>query len=107
MFFDYLSLTLIGDVHQKKRPLASMLGYIETKVDFSLIDPNLYPNYNQTEFENAFMTQIGLPFTQSNTFYSYQPIGNPIKLAFQIHNKWRPQVKKEMVMEEPLIEILL
>ena len=66
-----------------------------------LIDPYHYPNYNQTEFENAFMVQIGIPFTQSNKVYSDQPMGNPIQLALQIHAKWRPKV------EEPVIEIIV
>ena len=69
------------------------------------IDPDLYP-YNQTIFEMGFMEQIGIPFTQSSTVYIDQPIGNPIKLASQIHNKWRPQVPKQE-LEEPLIEIVL
>ena len=71
----------------------------------SYIDPDLYP-YNQPIFEMGFMEQIGIPFTQSSTVYIDQPIGNPIKLASQIHNKWRPQVPKQE-LEEPLIEIVL
>ena len=86
MFFDYLSLTLI--------------------------DPFHFPIYNQTRFEEAFMAQVGIPFTESQKSYAEKPLGNPVKLALQTYHVWRPkadllhQITEIEDLLEPKIEIV-
>ena len=79
---------------------------------FFLTDPYHFPIYNQTRFEEAFMAQVGIPFTMSQKSYAEKPLGDPIELALQTYNAWRPKVDILNLfsiteeLENPKIEIV-
>ena len=58
----------------------------------TLTDPMHYPTYNQTQFEEAFMNQIGIPFTKSQKLYAEKPLWDPIEIALQTYWTWRSKV---------------
>ena len=57
-----------------------------------LIDPGHF-TYNQEQFVETFMEEIGIPFTFSTKEYPNEPSGDTLALVLEAYEEWRPKLE--------------